>query len=82
MKMKKISKVKIALITLTAIVALVVVKALTAQFLYTDMGYSPVETGARPTASLVYVTGRRIMKTGGPWDCLGSRISMAFPRPD
>ena len=44
MKMKKISKVKIALITLTAIVALVVVKVLTAQFLYTEMGYSPVET--------------------------------------
>ena len=44
MKMKNISKVKIALITLTAIVALVVVKVLTAQFLYTEMGYSPVET--------------------------------------
>ena len=44
MIMKKISKVKIALITLTAIVALVVVKVLTAQFLYTEMGYSPVET--------------------------------------
>lgn len=38
MKMKKISKVKIALITLTAIVALVVVKVLTAQFLYTEKG--------------------------------------------
>ena len=44
MKMDKKTRIKTALIVLAAVVALVAVKVLTAQFLYTEIGYSPAAT--------------------------------------